>query len=87
MNNLRPSLEELQIIDQHIVHYLTGVSELNQEEAHYSAQISLPAGKKFFRVSLIIDIFEYEIEFWIVDVSLIDEDEYLDAYNESTKNR
>ena len=87
MNSLRLTMYELDEIRDSIFEYINGVEAEGVDDINYSVQLSIIGENRYLMISFILKIFEKQSMFWIVDVSQIKEDEFLDILSETNKNQ
>ena len=78
---------ELDEIRDSIFEYINGVEAEGVDDINYSVQLSIIGENRYLMISFILKIFEKQSMFWIVDVSQIKEDEFLDILSETNKNQ
>jgi hypothetical protein len=73
-----PGLDD---IDQAIQNFMAAVKEsAKAKNVHMTSQIVISLPDRFLKCSIIIDIFKGNAQYWVVDLSESDADEFLDYY-------
>ena len=81
MNNLRLNSEELEAINDGLKEYMRAIMDTEIDNTNFTCQIAIRAEERFFQLSLTVDVFNKQINYWIIDTSEMTQDEYLDSYN------
>jgi len=84
MGNLSISMEELETTRDVVFEYLDGLEK--EEDVNYAVQRAFHADNRFLMVSFIVNVFNQQIMPFIVDISEIPQDTFLDIISEQNKN-
>ena len=86
MGNLSLSMNELEVTRDVIFEYLNELEEEGVNDVNYAVQRAFFGDDRYLIVSFIVNVFNPQPMFWIVDVSEIPQDAFLDIISEQNKN-